>query len=234
MIESTFIRLDRAAEMLGTDADTLLIAAAEQRILLRWLLNRFVAAELGYFHIPENPEPDEPFQWIVQEITNKPFKFVPLTDADAAELLKRNAISGNIDWLSEPDERGYLWRPKHGDPVAAGSLTDDDVYITRDIVFAKRADIENICSRGAMPPEHAVQGTSSPLHRHHISDKLAKMNQAAAKFWLNADRADRTTHTDNSTVSTWLVKHGFSSTLADKAATLIRPDWVPSGRRPED
>ncbi|MDP3584476.1 MAG: hypothetical protein Q8R61_05075 [Thiobacillus sp.] len=70
--------------------------------------------------------------------------------------------------------------------------------------------------------------------REHVSDKLAKLNQAAAKFWANADRDDRGTHPDNAKVTAWLVDQGFSPTLADKAATIIRPEWAPTGRKPED
>lgn len=72
------------------------------------------------------------------------------------------------------------------------------------------------------------------IDRAHVSDKLAKMNQAAAKFWGNADRDDRGTHPDNATVTAWLAQQGFSATLADKAATIIRPEWVPTGRKPEE
>lgn len=74
-------------------------------------------------------------------------------------------------------------------------------------------------------------------HRHeqdqNKSDRLVKLNQASTKFWSNADRNDRTTHPDNQRVADWLVKEGFSQTLADKAATIIRPEWAGTGRRPD-
>ena len=70
--------------------------------------------------------------------------------------------------------------------------------------------------------------------RFYLSDKLARMNQAAEKFWANAGRDDRSTHPDNASVSGWLQKHGFSETLASKAATIIRPEWAPTGRKPEE
>ena len=82
--------------------------------------------------------------------------------------------------------------------------------------------------------ERQKQLESRPATRNHVSDKLAKMNQAASKFWGNADRADRGTHPDNATVAAWLVGQGFSSTLADKAATIIRPEWAPTGRKPDE
>ena len=84
--------------------------------------------------------------------------------------------------------------------------------------------------------EFEMHGNGAPLptSRAHVSDKLAKLNQAAEKFWKYADRDDRGTHSDNAQVAAWLETQGFSSTLADKAATIIRPEWVPTGRKPEE
>lgn len=86
----------------------------------------------------------------------------------------------------------------------------------------------------ALLDEAPTQKPLSATDRDHMSDKLAKTNQAALKFWANADRADRGTHPDNATVSAWLVDRGFSKTLADSAATIIRPEWAPTGRKPEE
>lgn len=76
--------------------------------------------------------------------------------------------------------------------------------------------------------------STKTIDRSCVSDKLAKMNQASTKFWGNANRADRGTHPDNAKVAAWLVQQGFSPTLADKAATIIRPEWAPTGRKPEE
>jgi hypothetical protein len=67
----------------------------------------------------------------------------------------------------------------------------------------------------------------------HRSHKLMLMLLAADRFWANADRDDRDTHPTNEMVAEWLVSQGFSKALADKAATILRPDWVPLGRRPD-
>jgi hypothetical protein len=68
----------------------------------------------------------------------------------------------------------------------------------------------------------------------HVSDKLAILNQAARKFWGNADRDQPDTQKKNSEVITWLEKKGFPSTLAAKGATIIRPKWAHRGRKPEN
>lgn len=111
-------------------------------------------------------------------------------------------------------------RPAKENYYPAGGLPKDAVIVVRTDALR----------------EFERRGNDAPLptSRAHVSDKLAKMNQAAARFWGNADRADRGTHPDNASVAAWLVKQGLSPTLADKAATIIRPEWVPTGRKPEE
>lgn len=111
-----------------------------------------------------------------------------------------------------------------------------------------RPDKENYYPAGGLPEDAVIvvrtealreferhgNDAPSPTSRIHVSDKLAKLNQASVKFWSNADRDDRGTHPENAKVTAWLEKQGFSSTLADKAATIIRPEWAFTGRRPEE
>ncbi|AEJ03092.1 hypothetical protein Nit79A3_3368 [Nitrosomonas sp. Is79A3] len=68
----------------------------------------------------------------------------------------------------------------------------------------------------------------------HKSKMLVILNQAFNKFWTNVDKNDPTTYPKKITVVAWLQKNGFSQSLAEKGATIIRPEWVPAGRRPEE
>jgi hypothetical protein len=65
------------------------------------------------------------------------------------------------------------------------------------------------------------------------SDKLRRLRQASQKFWANASPEDHDTHPSTSKVEEWLVSKGFSKSLASKGASIIRPEWAPSGRKPE-
>lgn len=111
-------------------------------------------------------------------------------------------------------------RPAKENYYPAGGLPKDAVIVVRTEALR----------------EFERHGNDAPLPplRDHVSEKLAKMIQASTKFWSNADRDDRGTHPDNARVAAWLVQQGFSPTLADKAATIIRPEWAPSGRKPEE
>ncbi|MBH2009043.1 MAG: hypothetical protein I8H71_05000 [Xanthomonadaceae bacterium] len=236
MIETTYLRLNKAAEILGTDEDSLLIAATENRVCLHWLLNRIVHAERGFYDELLDPQPDEPpYFWIPEEFAIKHFMYIPLSTMEAAELLKGSSTMARASTLSEQTgPSGSYWIPQTGWATEGGGLTEDDLRVSRNDVFVKHSDVEKIKTQGAAILEQPTNN-APPIHgRDHISDKLATMNQAAVKFWGNADRHDRGTHPDNATVASWLEKHRFSPTLADKAATIIRPEWVPTGRKPEE
>lgn len=111
-------------------------------------------------------------------------------------------------------------RPKKENYYPAGGLPKDAVIVVRTEALR---EFERHCNDSPLPTSRA-----------YVSDKLAKLNQAAERFWGNADRDDRGTHEDNATVAAWLVQQGFSQTLAEKAATIIRPEWAPTGRKPEE
>lgn len=80
-------------------------------------------------------------------------------------------------------------------------------------------------------PEANVQAGTSHANR---SDQLAIMNQASFRFWSKAERTDRGTHPDNATVAEWLIEREFSKSTANIAASIIRPEWAPVGRKPEE
>jgi hypothetical protein len=65
----------------------------------------------------------------------------------------------------------------------------------------------------------------------YISEILTKLNQAAYKFWANADPKDTDTHPINEEVMQWLMSHGISEVSARQGTTIIRPKWGAKGRR---
>lgn len=67
-----------------------------------------------------------------------------------------------------------------------------------------------------------------------VSDKLEQMYLAAQAHWKNADFKDRATHPKNKVVVDWLRKRGFSKRQAEGAASLLRPEWAPTGRVPKE
>ncbi|WP_291981951.1 hypothetical protein [Candidatus Accumulibacter sp. ACC005] len=77
-------------------------------------------------------------------------------------------------------------------------------------------------------------GVEYATNRDHVSDKLAFLNQAAAIFWANKTREERSKHPKNADVVAWLIQREYSQSLAQKAVSIIRPEWAPTGRKPEE
>lgn len=212
MIETTHIRIERAAEMLGTDADTLLIAATEERIRLYALINRRVMS--NEIKKDENT-PDPRFDRLRHHF------FVPLTTINVGDLLLAGRAE-NIWRLSDEDENGEFWFACEGHAPS----------VSRDFVFIKRTDVDAILKKDEHPEEQ-FEPKSKTTSQFHISDHLKSLNMAAVKYWQNADFDDPTTHPDNAQIAGWLQKEGLSKSLADKGASIIRPTWAHTGRKPD-
>ena len=106
-------------------------------------------------------------------------------------------------------------------------LPDDAILVVRTDALR---ELEASLNTTSTSPENLMAATG----RGHVSDQLITLNQAASKFWANADPEDRGTHPKNADVAKWLTLRGYSPTLADKAVSIIRPEWAPSGRKPEE
>ena len=112
-------------------------------------------------------------------------------------------------------------------------LTDKDGLT----ITASISDIERWIKYRNLPYELFAEDADDnhlSSKREHYSNKLVTLNQAADRFWMYAERSDRDTHPLNRDIESWLVKRGFSSSLAKSAATIVRPDWAPVGRKPEE
>lgn len=66
------------------------------------------------------------------------------------------------------------------------------------------------------------------------SKKLLVLLLASSRFWKNADPHEKDTWPKSKDVEVWLESQGFSVNTAQAGATIIRPDWTTSGRRPKE
>lgn len=155
MIETSHVSLERAAEMLGTDTDMLLIAAAEGRIRLYGLLNRFLAATK---YEGEEIEGGTWHSWPVAE-THEHFGFVPLEKSACAEVLCRGE-TGAIRVLSEPDGEGRAWIVD-----GVGDTNGRPLSMERHRIFARREHIDTVCGSQAAPGPNTVADPPLPDSR---------------------------------------------------------------------
>jgi hypothetical protein len=233
MIETTYVRLEQAAAMLDTDADTLLIAAAEGRVRAFWLLNELVQAECGRYEETDGGPDEPPHVWVTCEVRMRHFTFIPLEWDEAAELLKSAEIEARAGWLTKPDDERNQWRPFGGMAVPENWLPESKLRVTRDYVYFERADVEAI--RKGVIAKADTYSITKPLasHRSHASERLSLLNQASQRWWANASKNDPSTHPDKADVVAWLIERGMTESLAKHAATIIRPEWAHNGRKPD-
>lgn len=183
MIETTYVKLGQAAAMLDTDTDTLLIAAAEGRIRMYWLLNTLMGAERGYWDdIEVHPDQGPAHGWIPIERKLAHFIFVPLPRVNAADLLK--------DSITEWDEDGALSDEGADSSYWVGANAEHGLekldaawkQITTQSVFMSRADIEAIKSAHATPAPGTIK--DAPLPRPAPRDgKLIETIAALLAAW---------------------------------------------------
>jgi len=181
MIETTYVRLVQAAEMLSTDSDTLLIAAAEGRIRLYWLLNALMAAEYGAYEETGMPPDEGPkHSWATYGVEIRHFTFVPLSTSNAAALLKRQTAEWDEYLLTIPEADGAYW-------IAANEKrglkhTDADwKVITRDALFMASEDVH--LAACVVPMPGSVKDAQIPASRPPRDSSLIATIAALLAAW---------------------------------------------------
>lgn len=146
--------------MLNTDADTLLIAAAERRIRLYGLLNQSRTAERLIFIRGEN---GEVCRVDSVEFFQGQIDFIPIDSDSAAEVL-RIGNTGFFDAFHADDESGDLWEVDQNVDGGGDSLEDSDkkLRIERTNIFARRKSIEAIRDAHKTPEAGAIQEPHAP------------------------------------------------------------------------
>lgn len=180
------------------------------------------------------------------------------TSSGAVRLMEKDAVGPSLEPydFSSPDEkeeferrqralRMHLSNRKFFSPGVLNQIQQDNSLVRLSefaswavsVVKWEGLPVELVEMASDLPKSGGSPVPEKPTtttNRGHVSDKLATLNQAAAHFWANADREDRGTHPKNADVAAWLEKRGYSQGLAAKAASIIRPEWAPTGRKPEE
>ena len=173
MIETTYVPLEKAAAMLGSDShplsvDVLLTAALEDRIRLWSLLFEW----REYWTQDRRSEDPWAGDGTPAEVGDDFFTFVPLFGWHVAALLKHGRVETDV--LAEND--GF-WKQTAGD--GSGSRA---VEITREEpLYVLAADVERIRSKDELPvsapmqPERAVGPRAETTYQNIIGGLLALM-----------------------------------------------------------
>lgn len=233
MIETTYIRLEQAAAMLDTDADTLLIAAAEGRMRLYAVCGKYLLIRVGY------ADQEGWHEYAKDEQTAFRPKVSLLSEHGALDIMRDGVTADYFPLLPEdfhhgPDD-GRELTPEEPDagreltPEEWGDLLDSYplLPVTRGAILVQKSELARLKTQ-----REKAGATERQPDRAHVSDWLALLNQASRKWWANASKDDPTTHPVKSDVVAWLVERGMNESLAKHAATIIRPAWGHVGRKP--
>lgn len=79
--------------------------------------------------------------------------------------------------------------------------------------------------------ETATQGADAWPWGVHETKLLRELAAAARHWWVNVDPSDNTTAPTNQAVSKWLQARGVGKAMAEKMATMLRADGLPTGPR---
>jgi hypothetical protein len=222
MLRRKYYPLNNAAKEIGCKVDDIIHAGANEDLPVFVLTSGAPVVGLIW---------DDDIEQYYQRNDPEYNYFTGLLRVVPRDLLKIEANSYPIllDFFYSPwDGFDKVRIENKNDYIFVGS--EYGLYIMTEDIDRLRATY-HIDSTTVMSESMTSKPESTP--RDHVSDKLAYLNQAAQKFWANADRDDRTTHHTNNEVVAWLVSKGYSETLADKAATIIRPEWAATGRKPD-
>ena len=151
MIETTYVRLEKAAEELKTDSTTLLVAVIEGRIQLYGFLGVHVEAiKVQICHVGE-AEPA-----VVHEDYCDPFLFVPVWRNGAIKLMKDGFFEPEV--LSDPDANGFYWEVDDEAWIEGHIcyMPKPDIRIGMNHIFMKRSDIDKITGQGTTPLPDSV------------------------------------------------------------------------------
>ena len=80
-------------------------------------------------------------------------------------------------------------------------------------------------------PKPSTQGPAGWPWGAHGTKLLGHLDAAARHWWVNFDPLDNTTAPTNQEVSAWLHARGVGKAMADKMATILRADGLPTGPR---
>lgn len=179
----------------------------------------------------DDMRPDEAGEWLMSRIqdSSAPLYSFPPGAQFAVELTPEMA---ETVWRDTP--RRNLTRDTHL-AISIDDLMGVLGYALPEGMALKRVacDGEEATPQQALHKAGNVTPLPTPTGRAHVSRELTLLNQAAQRFWANADPDEPQTHPDNPTVASWLSERGMTKSLAERAASIIRPPWAHVGRKPE-
>ena len=163
---------------------------------------------------------------LIGELIHKP---IPWEDGTPKHL-REFAMRENIACENVGDER-FPETEDSNSIRASGAKVRLDKFISWAISNGWQMPDE--CSALKVKPVAVVaEKGESPNFHPNTTDALRYLCQASQRFWTLVDPKDKSTYPKTSEIVEWLLKRGLSERLAQSGATIIRPKWASTGRKP--
>ncbi|EBA00266.1 hypothetical protein [Marinobacter sp. ELB17] len=182
----------------------------------------------------------------------------PVDELEAETVLSRNAIWGLVLNKNSEEIINQIWRHCHNSPsVSRESFSLLKTENVEQPLESQLGETELLFREPTKQyvlrivpnqlPDKTLLGitsehldallttptTASPHDEDYISVALNGMNRAALEFWSTAEKDNSRGQEKNETVAKWLKEnYSLSDSLAKSAASLIRPSWASTGRKP--
>jgi len=144
--ESTYVTIARAAELLKTDVDSVLVSALDGVMTLYWAFNQTIHAELvgveggrancAELDVLDSAGGDNPIFLNMLYSEKREFPFVPLTKTSLSAIVNTGAANVSNDPMSLPDVDGYWWQ------AVSDCRTELPNALGQKGIFAKLSDCE--------------------------------------------------------------------------------------------
>jgi len=163
-------------------------------------------------------------------------------DEEAPRTEAAQVLPDGVFEIHEEDARFLEEYPDHEHEISEGLKLDHrgwwavsfdpPVPIRAADIVLMKSELDRLLN--ATPAPGTIKDVPpAQTDRSHVSDELVLLNQAARRWWANADRHDPATHPGNADVAAWLIEKGMTKSLAERAASIIRPKWAHTGRKPD-
>lgn len=149
---------------------------------------------------------------------------------DLIAAIKGGELAGNIRHREYTTGGGENWATR--EPIPVNRHRELDLALST----VPRADlIAWTEGKWSVPVAfREPQADAAPIGDDALETRIKALRGAWAQFWEPVDRDDKTSWHDTHEIVAWFKRNGFESdNRAKAAATIIRPHWAGTGRKPK-
>ena len=195
----------------------------------------FEAALLIGYRVENNPRmllSNLPSMFLDATLKKEIYPRDPITHIPYTELYESPLFyaGGLIGFAKSPPDLNWQLTLKETAEFAILKGYPENLFI--DLLTDIKADNEYPIENQDKPISESEHDNDENAPNKFTSKKLQTLNEAAIKFWGNAEPNEKDTHPLKDDITNWLIKNEFTKNMANAGYTIIKPEWGSIGRRP--